>query len=288
MLSSCLPRTVTRTQVPLGCNRFKIHFLREHISKHKIVCRIVWSKSGKVKSLDGAAAKKVKYYTCPKCRYRTDRKNNLKRHMLTMHEKCSKVLECCNIIFSNKSALKEHVSERHLGAGYACLVCNRRFGRKALMKRHSAVHSGQRQYNCSECDYATSHKSNLDRHIRRHQQHQQQQQLLKHQLQQRTLANCDKIKSAIHQMNPSAFYDVQFLRGGGGGRTPYALPFDTASTGFPASGFTSITDGAWFPGCDPLYSSQLERRIGLELIGSNQDRDWSNRIKPDRNWSNRI
>lgn len=112
---------------------------------------------------------KRKYYNCNKCRYRTDRKNNLKRHLLTMHENCSKLLECCNVVFLNKSALKEHVSEFHAGAGYACLVCNRKFSRKALMKRHSMVHNGTREFNCHGCDYTTSHKSNLDRHIKRHQ-----------------------------------------------------------------------------------------------------------------------
>lgn len=115
---------------------------------------------------------KYKQYPCPSCKYVTDRKNNLKRHLLTMHERCSKLLECCDYVFANKSELRQHVTERHAGAGYGCRVCGRRFSRKALMKRHSAVHSGHREHSCGLCDYATSHKSNLDRHVRRHQQHQ--------------------------------------------------------------------------------------------------------------------
>lgn len=118
----------------------------------------------------GGGGSKYKQYACPNCKYVTDRKNNLKRHLLTMHEKCAKLLECCDAIFPNKSALRQHVTERHAGAGYGCGVCGRRFSRKALMKRHSAVHSGQREHSCTLCDYATSHKSNLDRHVRRHQQ----------------------------------------------------------------------------------------------------------------------
>ena len=108
-----------------------------------------------------------KLYHCQHCKYLTDRKNNLKRHVVTMHEKCGKVLECCEIVFANKSALREHVVAFHR-SGYDCRICGRTFCRKALLKRHVTVHSGQKDYVCVVCGYATSHKSNLDRHKRRH------------------------------------------------------------------------------------------------------------------------
>ncbi|CAH1795166.1 unnamed protein product [Owenia fusiformis] len=108
-----------------------------------------------------------KTYTCPKCPYVTDRKNNLKRHVVTMHEKCDKALECCNTAFANKALLRAHVVSCHKH-GYNCLICGRIFCRKALLKRHVTVHNGQKDYRCSLCGYATSHKSNLDRHRRRH------------------------------------------------------------------------------------------------------------------------
>ena len=108
-----------------------------------------------------------KPYRCQYCKYLTDRKNNLKRHVITMHEKCGKILECCDVVFANKSALREHVIAFHR-SGYDCRICGRTFCRKALLKRHVTVHSGQKDYVCSICGYATSHKSNLDRHKRRH------------------------------------------------------------------------------------------------------------------------
>ena len=106
-------------------------------------------------------------YRCHECHYVTDRKNNLKRHVMTMHERCSKSLECCDDIFPNKASLREHVIESHK-EGYDCRMCGRSFCRKALLKRHITVHSGQKDYVCELCGYATSHKSNLDRHKRRH------------------------------------------------------------------------------------------------------------------------
>lgn len=108
-----------------------------------------------------------KLFGCPQCRYMTDRKNNLKRHISTMHQDCDKALECCGVLFKNKASLRDHVLIFHSN-GYMCRFCGRNFCRKALLKRHLTVHSGQKDYICSQCDYATSHKSNLERHKKVH------------------------------------------------------------------------------------------------------------------------
>lgn len=108
-----------------------------------------------------------KLFPCPHCRYVTDRRNNLKRHVSTMHQACEKVLECCGVSFTTKASLREHIMIFHHN-GYSCPYCGRRFCRKALLKRHLSVHSGQKDYSCPHCDYATSHKSNLERHKRIH------------------------------------------------------------------------------------------------------------------------
>ena len=138
--------------------------------------------------IETGSVRSTKPYACADCRYATDRKNNLRRHRATMHERCERALECCGLSFVSKSELREHVTANHgAGAGYACAECGRRFGRRALMRRHAAVHDGRqsttdaerrrstgpvsigrRRYACSECDYATGHRSNLDRHLRRH------------------------------------------------------------------------------------------------------------------------
>ena len=108
-----------------------------------------------------------KLFGCPQCRYVTDRKNNLKRHIATMHQECDKLLECCGVAFKNKASLRDHVLIFHSN-GYMCRYCGRNFCRKALLKRHLTVHSGQKDYVCPLCDYATSHKSNLERHKKVH------------------------------------------------------------------------------------------------------------------------
>lgn len=108
-----------------------------------------------------------KVFRCPQCHYTTDRRNNLKRHILTMHKESSKMLECCGIVFSTKASLRQHAMVFHYN-GYTCYYCGRRFCRKALLKRHLSVHNGQKDFICTVCDYATSHKSNLERHRKIH------------------------------------------------------------------------------------------------------------------------
>lgn len=107
-------------------------------------------------------------FACTMCSYRTDRKNNLKRHTLTMHEVSPAPLECCGLRFLNKAELRMHTHKFHRD-GYHCDMCSRVFCRKALLKRHYSVHSGYKEFSCQHCTYQTSHKSNLERHMRVHQ-----------------------------------------------------------------------------------------------------------------------
>ncbi|KAK3586258.1 hypothetical protein CHS0354_004365, partial [Potamilus streckersoni] len=106
-------------------------------------------------------------FACHQCNYKTDRKNNLKRHITTMHSDCNRNLECCDVTFKCKATLREHVRSLH-STGYRCKVCERNFCRKALLRRHLTVHNGQKDFQCALCDYATSHKSNLERHQKVH------------------------------------------------------------------------------------------------------------------------
>lgn len=100
---------------------------------------------------------------CNLCEYRTNRRSNLIRHLMTMHQThvdnvssetnflCSssfrfafvlntlinismsslmtlQSMECCGNKFANKAALKEHKRDVH-GNGYTCRVCQRDFCR---------------------------------------------------------------------------------------------------------------------------------------------------------------
>ncbi|XP_067670635.1 zinc finger protein 708-like [Haliotis asinina] len=133
---------------------------------------VMSSEDGDSAAVDGSQVDKdgltdKKAFKCPQCLYFTDRKNNLKRHIVTMHQECSKTLECCGVMFHSKAALRDHVGLFHRG-GYRCQICSRNFCRKALLRRHLTVHSGRKDFSCDLCGYATSHKSNLERHQKVH------------------------------------------------------------------------------------------------------------------------
>ena len=105
----------------------------------------------------------------PKCQYETNRRNNLKRHMVTMHERLASPHTCCGITFFRKADMRSHTREVHT-EGYPCSWpgCGKGFVRKALLDRHLKIHTGEKPFVCPVCQYGTSHKSNLDRHVRIH------------------------------------------------------------------------------------------------------------------------
>lgn len=105
--------------------------------------------------------------SCTQCSYTTNRLNNLKRHIQTMHEVLSEPIDCCDQLFLSKAHFRTHVNNEHR-CGYHCDICRRTFCRKALLKRHQSIHSGEKAFVCSICSYSTSHKGNLDRHARVH------------------------------------------------------------------------------------------------------------------------
>ena len=115
-----------------------------------------------------------KPFVCPypKCKYVSNRRNNMKRHQDTMHEKINNPNVCCGITFVRKADLRNHNIERHpKGVGYRCdwPECDKAFERKALLVRHIKTHTHEKPYKCPyDCNYGTSHKSNLQRHLKVH------------------------------------------------------------------------------------------------------------------------
>merc|ERR1712241_1606453 len=82
----------------------------------------------------------TKSYVCAICSHRFKRKDHLKKHVETVHEKTR---------------------------AFQCMLCERRFGQKYHLAIHvSAVHEGKKPYACDMCSHKSARKSGLQRHMR--------------------------------------------------------------------------------------------------------------------------
>ncbi|XP_064482542.1 zinc finger protein 467-like [Ornithodoros turicata] len=107
-------------------------------------------------------------YQCkehPRCSYGSARRNNLERHMRTMHRPEESF--CCNEKFLTKFEFVEHTQQEHQSGEYPCNFegCNVVCTRRALLYRHERVHTGEKPHHCTECEYRSSSRSNLQRHL---------------------------------------------------------------------------------------------------------------------------
>ena len=114
-------------------------------------------------------------YVCPypKCKYVSNRRSNVRRHLVAMHEKINTPYVCCGLSFDRKADLRHHNIEKHpQGVGYRCEwpECDKSFERKALLERHIKTHTQEKLYKCPHdgCNYGTSQKFNLQRHVKVH------------------------------------------------------------------------------------------------------------------------
>ncbi|GFO47450.1 Zinc finger protein [Plakobranchus ocellatus] len=213
--------------------------------------------SGQIQASSLSCDRKI--FKCPQCRYISDRKNNLKRHIVTMHHESSKTLECCGLCFQSKAALRDHNSVFHKG-GYRCSFCARNFCRKALLRRHLTVHSGQKDFFCELCGYATSHKSNLERHQKIHSRKEEGRRELRQQ--------------AFHEMNDNSVSELQNAVvdfADGFKRSHMCDRNGISNIFFPCSSQKQLeVKDNIIPFSSPFSCSNQNKKTGLNSIGSRQ------------------
>ncbi|CAG0880883.1 unnamed protein product [Cyprideis torosa] len=105
------------------------------------------------------------YHKCPDCPYVSNRKNNLRRHIRTMHTPLNNPQQCCGLWFLDKFQFRSHLRGVHPFKTFTCHDCQKVFKRRTLLLRHQL---GTKNFTCEICDYATNNKSNLQRHINIH------------------------------------------------------------------------------------------------------------------------
>ena len=141
----------------------KMHIETVHEKKKEHQCPVKFSQKGH-KGHEGN-----KLFKCEVCDYRSSRKNDLKRHISSVHGLANKLYRCniCEYSCSEKKNMNRHVASVHEGKKpFKCKVCNFSCSEKGNLNKHVAsVHVGNKAFTCKTCDYKSSRKTDMNRHI---------------------------------------------------------------------------------------------------------------------------
>ena len=130
-----------------------------------------------------------KPFTCDFCHAKFAEKQNLTRHMASVHEEKNNAHKCpiCNVCFSYMAHLTKHIATTHeeqvqkekpsekdplnnpsakKDEIHLCSICNSSFNRKKYLNKHiKYVHEKVRPFQCEFCDYKAAQKSSLKIHV---------------------------------------------------------------------------------------------------------------------------
>eukprot|EP00190_Bangiopsis_sp_CCMP1999_P004787 CAMPEP_0198731158 /NCGR_PEP_ID=MMETSP1475-20131203/28435_1 /TAXON_ID= ORGANISM="Unidentified sp., Strain CCMP1999" /NCGR_SAMPLE_ID=MMETSP1475 /ASSEMBLY_ACC=CAM_ASM_001111 /LENGTH=397 /DNA_ID=CAMNT_0044494085 /DNA_START=10 /DNA_END=1203 /DNA_ORIENTATION=+ len=104
---------------------------------------------------------------CGVCNVEFRRNYDLKRHMVSVHEKRKDyVCSLCKKGFSQTGHLNEHIRVTHGGdTAHRCPICDKPFGAKSKLDRHvRTVHDNARLFTCDLCNKSYKEKSYLKHH----------------------------------------------------------------------------------------------------------------------------
>ncbi|ELU18672.1 hypothetical protein CAPTEDRAFT_179609 [Capitella teleta] len=113
-----------------------------------------------------------KMFTCALCPYSSNQKNNLDRHVFSLHRDkrpfmCS--WEGCGKIFRDQWKLKRHWPVHTGERAFPCPYwCGKMFPVLSKLKRHWPVHTGERAFPCPYCSYAANRRFSRSVHLKRH------------------------------------------------------------------------------------------------------------------------
>ena len=137
----------------LTCELCLAKFPEEKYPKHRTICKLI-----EVIQEDS--------FQCKACNKNFSRKDNITRHIESVHLKLRNHLcSDCGKEFSEKAALVRHVSMQHGNVRYPCHLCDKSYGLEKDLKSHIKVMHENLSYTCTICNKAFSQKSNLDKHI---------------------------------------------------------------------------------------------------------------------------
>ena len=115
----------------------------------------------------------IKEYKCEYCGKEFDKKNNLKKHIIGVHEESTEnynfVCDFCAKRFYSSSHLKRHVLQHHSENKEKCPICGKTFSVANVLRRHiKIIHEGVGRKTCEICHKEFNWHSALKRHMKSH------------------------------------------------------------------------------------------------------------------------
>ncbi|GFY59161.1 probable histone-lysine N-methyltransferase PRDM7 [Trichonephila inaurata madagascariensis] len=107
-------------------------------------------------------------HQCPECRYSTDRKTDIHRHMLTHSGEKPHACPRCHKRFSREETLRQHLMVHTGEKKHVCDVCGKKFNRKSALQKHVRLHTGEKPYRCPDCGRDFNEAKNLKDHLKTH------------------------------------------------------------------------------------------------------------------------
>ena len=115
----------------------KLHVKRMHkrilICKH---CNLKLSSKTELRNHIIAQHSAGDIYPCNQCDYLATKREHLKQHMESVHEKIRNTCKFCHIEFYDKSVLNRHIKSVHIGIRYQCDQCDFEATQKSNLKKH--------------------------------------------------------------------------------------------------------------------------------------------------------
>ena len=103
------------------------------------------------------------------CQSTFTQKNNLSRHIKSVHFKETYQCKICDYQATEKNSLSRHVKNVHQKSeNINCTECDKSTQRKSLTHHMKVFHSGEHvkeKFPCKICDYQFSHKRSLSTHV---------------------------------------------------------------------------------------------------------------------------
>ena len=102
---------------------------------------------------------------CEKCEFETTCKEDVQRHMQSIHEKQRYTCDKCDFQATNHDDLQKHMQSIHQKGSYNCNQCDYTAVQKVDLKTHIQCTHENVSYNCNKCDYTAAQKRDLKTHI---------------------------------------------------------------------------------------------------------------------------